>query len=792
MSQESVYGPYGTGEGKPGAPRSATLDRVASGPEQPRLRMRQRLAWFGAANRPPQSAVLDPLFSVLRANHPKANLEQLERAYHTAEHYHRGQTRKSGEPYITHPLAVATILAELGMTESTLCAALLHDTVEDTSYTIEQLQADFGEEVAQLVDGVTKLDKLTYGESAKAETIRKLVVATARDVRVLVIKLADRLHNLRTLSFLSPEKQARIARDTLEIFAPLAHRLGMNAIKWELEDLSFATLQPKVYDEIAELVAEAAPQRERQLREVIVQVKRDLADAGIKATVYGRPKHYYSIYQKMVVRGRDFSEIYDLVGLRVLVDSTRDCYGALGVLHTRWNPLPGRFKDFIALPKYNMYQSLHTTVLGPDNRPVEFQIRTHEMHQRAEYGVAAHWKYKEDPHAKAGASRGGTAKAGEDSGQVGNQLSWVHQLNQWQRETEDPGEFLDSLRFELNTSEVYVFTPKGDVLALVQGATPVDLAYAIHSQVGDRCIGARVNGRLVPLDSKLANGDICEILVSKSENAGPSRDWLGFVASPRARSKIRQHFTRERREESIEQGKELLSRQLRKSGLPLHRLLTVEHLTAVADSFRLPDVNALYGAVGEGNVGPQGVVQRLLEAEGGLEATQREVLEDHAVPRPSRRSRGKDDVGIIVQGDPDLWVKLAKCCTPLPGDDILGFITRENGVSVHRMDCTNASNLLNQPERIVPVEWATTSGVGYLVSVQVEALDRTGLLSELTRALSDQGVSITSALVSTTKDRLAKVRLTFECSDPKHLAHVIAQMRRVSGVYDVFRVSQGG
>ena len=786
MSEGSVYGPYGSGQGTPGSPRSTTLERVSSGPEQPRLRMRQRLAWFGAANRPPQSAVLDPLFSVVKANHPKTDLEQLERAYHTAEHYHRGQIRKSGEPYITHPLAVATILAELGMTESTLCAALLHDTVEDTSYTLDQLRADFGDEIARLVDGVTKLDKLTYGESAKAETIRKLVVATARDVRVLVIKLADRLHNMRTLSYLRPDKQQRIARDTLEIFAPLAHRLGMNAIKWELEDLSFATLQPKVYDEIVRMVAEAAPQRERQLREVIDQAQKDLAEAGIKATVYGRPKHYYSIYQKMVVRGRDFADIYDLVGLRVLVDTTRDCYGALGVLHTRWNPLPGRFKDYIAMPKYNMYQSLHTTVLGPGNHPVEFQIRTHEMHRRAEYGVAAHWKYKEEANGKGGKNNG------SDPDPDASQLNWVQQINEWQRETDDPGEFLESLRFELNTTEVYVFTPKGDVIALPKDATPVDMAYAIHSEVGDRCIGARVNGRLVPLSSKLSNGDICEILVSRAEDAGPSRDWLSFVTSPRAISKIKQHFTRERREEAIESGKDQLARQLRKSGLPIQRMLTVEHLTAVADSYRLANVDALYAAIGEGNVGAQGVVQRLVETAGGLEATVDEGSEDMRIAAPRRRSTGKNDAGVVVEGLPDMWVKLAKCCTPLPGDAIMGFVTRENGVSVHRRDCTNAANLLSQPERIVQVEWAATGGVGYLVAIQVEALDRTGLLSELTKALSDQGISITSALVSTTKDRLAKVRLTFECSDPQYLDHVINQMRRISGVYDVYRVSQGG
>lgn len=782
MVSEGVYGPYGSGTGVPGALHAESLERVSTGPEQPRLRMRQRLARLGAVNAP-QSAVLDPLFGVVRANHPRADLALLRRAYDTAEHYHRGQTRKSGDPYITHPLAVATILAELGMTEPTLAAALLHDTVEDTSYRLEQLQADFGEEIAALVDGVTKLDKVQYGESAKAETLRKMVIAMSRDIRVLVIKLADRLHNMRTLQYLRPDKQQRIARETLEIYAPLAHRLGMNAIKWELEDLSFATLQPKVYDEIVRLVAQAAPQRERQLREVIEQVEADLAAAEIKAVVYGRPKHYYSIYQKMVVRGREFDEIYDLVGLRILVDTTRDCYAALGVMHTRWNPLPGRFKDYIAMPKFNMYQSLHTTVLGPGNRPVELQIRTHEMHRRAEYGVAAHWKYKEDPNAT-------SAKIDPE----GTDLAWVHQLDQWSREEQDPEEFLDTLRFEVQTSEVYVFTPKGDVLALPRAATPVDLAYAIHTEVGNRCIGARVNGRLVPLDSQLSNGDMVEILTSKAENAGPSRDWLSFVVSPRAKSKIRQYFTRERREEAIDQGKDDLAKQLRKTGLPLQRLLTLEHITAVADSLRLPSVDALYAAIGEGSVSARSVVQRLMATEGGVEEATNETLEDAAATEVTRRRRSAarpgDDAGVVVAGAPGLWVKLAKCCTPVPGDEILGFITRENGVSVHRRDCTNATNLLTHPERIVQVSWAPTAGSGFLASIQVESLDRAGMLADITRALADQRVNITAASVRTSRDRVARIRLTFESSDPKHVQHVMGLIRKVAGVYDVYRVKQ--
>ncbi|OYN98412.1 RelA/SpoT family protein [Enemella evansiae] len=758
-----------------GATPAPPPNRLGSGPEQPRMSMRHRLARLGA--RQPQSAVLDPLFKVIRANHPKADTAVVERAYRTAEHYHRGQLRKSGDPYITHPLAVATILAELGMTEATLCAALLHDTVEDTSYTIEQLTADFGTEVAVMVDGVTKLDKIAYGDSAQAETIRKMVIAMAKDIRVVVIKLADRLHNMRTLHFLRPDKQTRIARDTLDIFAPLAHRLGMNAVKWELEDLSFSILQPKIYDEIVQLVAERAPQREAFLRKVTEQVNADLKAARIRATVTGRPKHYYSIYQKMVVRGRDFSDIYDLVGLRILVDTDKDCYAALGVMHVRWNPLPGRFKDYIAIPKFNMYQSLHTTVLGPDGKPVELQIRTNEMHRRAEYGVAAHWKYKETARA------GG---AGDDT-----DLNWVRSLNDWQKETTDPEEFLESLRYEINSGEVYVYTPKGDVITLPTGATPVDFAYAIHTEVGQRCIGARVNGRLVPLESELNNGDVVDVMTSKAEGAGPSRDWLSFVKSQKARNKIKHYFTRERREESIEQGREALAKQLRKAGLPMQRFLTVEHLTAVADHFKLADVSGLYAAIGEGHVSAQAVVHRLISIEGGQESAADEAAEDQ--PLAGRRRRTVSTVsgpGVAVAGDTDMWVKLAKCCTPVPGDDILGFITRGNGVSVHRRDCTNAAALLASPERLVDVSWAPTAESSFLVAIQVEGLDRQGMLSEVTRTVSDHHVNIISATVNTTRSRVFKARLTFETPDPTHLDALVQAVRRVPGVFDVFRVKQ--
>jgi len=777
----------------PAAVRPAVTPSPPPTPQPPRIapapaRVRARLARLGGTRHPNRAPMLEPLFRVVRATHPKADLGMIERAYRTAEKHHTGQLRKSGDAYITHPLAVATILAELGMTAPTLCAALLHDTVEDTDYTIDQLTKDFSEEIAMLVDGVTKLDKVKYGESAQAETIRKMVVAMAKDIRVLVIKLADRLHNMRTLGFLRQEKQERIARETLEIYAPLAHRLGMNTIKWELEDLSFSTLHPKVYDEIVRLVAERAPSRDEYLASVIDQVHEDLRAAKVKATVTGRPKHYYSIYQKMIVRGREFGDIYDLVGIRVLVESVRDCYAALGVLHARWNPVPGRFKDYIAMPKFNMYQSLHTTVIGPQGKPVELQIRSFAMHRRAEYGIAAHWKYKEDPNSPV------PEVAGPPSTEIGgpNEMPWVRQLVDWQRETSDPSEFLDSLRFEINNSEVYVFTPRGDVMSLPAGSSPVDFAYAIHTEVGHRCIGARVNGRLVPLESTLENGDVVEVFTSKAQGAGPSRDWLGFVKSPRARNKIKHWFSKERRDEAIEHGKDAIAKQLRKEGLPLQRLLSHETLTAVANSLRYPDVTGLYAAVGESHVSAQAVVRRLIETYGGEEGAAEDLSEGVRLPasRERRKRTARGDAGVIVKGATDILSKLARCCTPVPGDEIIGWITRGAGVSVHRADCANVENLQTQPERIVEVEWAPTAQSVFLVAIQVEALDRARLLSDITRVLSDYHVNILSAALTTTRDRIAKSRFTFEMGDPTHLGHVLKAVRSVEGVFDVYRVTQ--
>ncbi|MFW6639750.1 RelA/SpoT family protein [Nocardiopsis algeriensis] len=718
--------------------------------------------------------VLEPLIKTVRATHPKVDVRLIERAYEVAAHHHRHQKRKSGDPYITHPLAVATILAELGMQEATLAAALLHDTVEDTEYSLDELRADFGDEIAELVDGVTKLDKVKYGEATQAETVRKMVVAMARDIRVLVIKLCDRLHNMRTLRYLPAKaKREKKARETLEIYAPLAHRLGMNTIKWELEDLAFATLYPKRFDEIARLVSERAPRRDVYLQEVVEAVSDDLREAKIKATVKGRPKHYYSIYQKMIARNCGFEEIYDLIAVRVLVDSVRDCYAALGSIHARWNPVPGRFKDYIAMPKFNMYQSLHTTVIGPSGNPVELQIRTRAMHRRAEYGIAAHWKYKEDRNSKGAEKPKGTSD-----------MAWLRQLIDWQQETKDPGEFLESLRFDLSVQEVFVFTPRGDVISLPQGATAVDFAYAVHTEVGHRTVGARVNARLVPLESELHNGETVEIITSKDPDAGPSRDWLGFVKSARARNKIRHWFTKERREAAIELGKDEIAKVMRKQELPVKRLFSGEALIGLAGDLRYPDLDALYAAVGERQISAQSVVSKLVESMGGLESHTEDIAES-ALPTQTR-SRQPGNPGVSVEGDADVWARLSKCCTPVPGDDIVGFVTRGHGVSVHRADCVNAATL--DDDRKIRVEWSPTEDSLFLVALQIEALDRSRLLSDITRVLSDQHVNILSATVQTSRDRVAQSRFTFEMADPAHLGSVLRAVRNVDGVYDVYRV----
>ena len=719
------------------------------------------------------SALLAPVAERVRHANPEADIAVIERAFIRAESAHEGQLRKSGAPYITHPVAVAEILADLGLDPNTIAAALLHDTVEDTEYSAELLRKEFGDEIANLVDGVTKLDRLTYGPTAEAETVRKMVVAMAKDIRVLVIKLADRLHNARTWQYVSPESAARKARETLDIYAPLAHRLGMNAVKWELEDLSFKFLEPKKFDEIERLVAERSPSREKLTNEVVKAVESDLATEGITAKVTGRQKHLYSVYQKMVVRGREFNDIYDLVGIRVLVNDVRDCYAVLGAIHARWNPVPGRFKDYIAMPKFNLYQSLHTTVMGPTGKAVEIQIRTHEMHRRAEYGIAAHWKYKQG------------RKSGEDSPDV----LWLKQLHEWQQETTDVTEFLDALRFDLRTPEVFVFTPKGSVIALPQGSTPVDFAYAVHTEVGNKCVGAKVNGKLVSLEAPLTNGDVIEIVTNKGENAAPSRDWLNFVKSQRARSKIKAWFTRERREEAIDAGKESIARQMRKAGLPIQKILAGQTLLQLSHDLNYPDIETLYAAVGDGHISSSSVVEKLISSistEETHETPLTEMLSTGTAPRIARRSVS----GVNVEGIDDVLIKLARCCTPVPGDPITGFITRGSGVSIHRSDCVNVADLkFHQGDRIVKVSWDPGAKTVFLVNIQIEALDRARLLSDITRALSDQEVNILHAAVNTTKDQTAISRFTFEMADASHLDVVLASIRKIDGVYDVYRIT---
>lgn len=712
-------------------------------------------------------SLIDPLIGSLKEHYENVDEELLRRAFTIANEAHAGQVRKSGEEYITHPVAVSEILAELGLNTTTVVASILHDTVEDTPYSLDQLRHDFGDEVANLVDGVTKLDKLTYGPTAEAETVRKMVIAMSRDIRVLVIKLADRLHNARTWGYVSSESATRKARETLDIYAPLAHRLGMNAIKWELEDLSFAVIEPKKYEEITRLVAERSPSRDALTSEVISAVEEDLAKDGIQSTVTGRKKHYYSVYQKMVVRGRDFNDIYDLVGIRVLVNDVKDCYAVLGSIHARWSPIPGRFKDYIAMPKFNLYQSLHTTVIGPNGKAIEIQIRTYDMHSRAEFGIAAHWKYKQ----------GGDQKSPE--------MLWLRQLHEWQKETEDPSEFLEALRFDLGSPEVFVFTPKGSVIALPGGSTPVDFAFSVHTDVGLRCAGAKVNGRLVPLESKLSNGDVVEIVTNKSDSAGPSRDWLNFVKSPRARSKIKAWFSKERREEAIDAGRESIARQMRKAGLPLQKIFAGHALLELAHDLHYADIDALYSAVGDGHVSAASVIEKLIVSMGVEDSHPEPSVE--IIPTDNQVAK-RTSSAIKVEGVDDVLVKLARCCTPVPGDEIMGFITKGSGISVHRIDCRNASDLVeHQGERVVAVSWLAGAASVFLVNIQIEALDRARLLADVTRTLSEQHVNILSAAVSTSKDRVAISKFTFEMADAKHLDSVLAAVRNVEGVYDVYR-----
>ncbi len=727
---------------------------------------------------PTAAGELAPLLAAYRRRHPNAPIATIDRAYRTAAQAHGTQTRSSGENYINHPLAVAQIVADIGLDEVSITAALLHDAVEDTEITVEDVERDFGADVAAIVDGVTKLERIRFDsrEEQQAATMRKMLVAMAKDLRVLVIKLADRLHNMRTIASMPLDKQRRIAQETLDIYAPLAHRLGMQELKQQLEDLSFAALHPKRFAELDHLVSSRTPERDVYLAKAVAEVRAGLAELGIEAEVTGRGKNLWSIYEKMVVKGRDFDDIFDLIAVRVIVGSMKDCYAALGCIHGRWRPVVGRFKDFIAMPKFNLYQSLHTTVIGPSGKPIEVQIRTHEMHERAEWGVAAHWAYKD--------------KSG--SGDT-TDPDWLNRMMNWQEDVSDPAQFMLSLKSDLEQDEVYVFTPKGKVVPLPVGSTTVDFAYAVHTEVGHATIGAKVNGRLVALDHVLQSGDNCEIFRSKVETAGPSQDWLKFVASPRARNKIRQWFSRERRLDMIEAGRDELTNELRREGLPMKRVWKSPQLKSVVAELSYVDLDAMLAAIGEHHVSAKSVAQRIGKGfRSGDEDLQLPATVD--APRRERTAGEPLRVGVHVEGLDDLLVRLAKCCTPVPGDEIIGFVTRGRGVSVHRNDCANAAALMSeQATRVIDVEWdgAAQSGATFVTAVEVVALDRARLLRDVANALVDHHVNILSSETITSPDRVAKMRFEFEFANPGHVDAVLRTIKSIDSVYDAYRIVPG-
>ena len=704
-------------------------------------------------------------------HHDAGDIDLIRRAGVAAINAHEGQLRRTGEPYVTHPIAVAGITADLGLDEVTIAAALLHDAVEDTGVTTEWLSQEFGAQVSAVVDGVTKLDRLEFDskEAQQAATIRKMFIAMAQDWRVLLIKLADRLHNMRTISVMPMHRQRAIAQETLDVYAPLAHRLGVQQVKWQLEDLSFATLHPKRYAEIEQMVAARQPEREAYLGEVMETLSEKLKEFHIAAEVRGRPKHLWSIYEKMVVGGKEFDEIFDLVGLRIIVDEERDCWSALGAIHALWSPVQGRFKDYINSPKFNLYQSLHTTVIGPRGKSVEVQVRTHEMHRRAEYGVAAHWSYKE--------------------GASANEVAWMQRLADVEEEEADPIAFLEALKLDLGQDEVYVFTPKGRVIALVEGATPIDFAYAVHTEVGHHCVGAKVNGRLVPLETVLKSADVVEIVTSKSDGAGPSRDWLSIAQSSRAKSKIRQWFQRERREDAIEGGREELTKALRREGLPIATSLSSSALDAVIKSLNLEDLDALFMSIDSGQISALAVVQRLDRELRGGDAEQLPTTVTKA-PRTGRTSRRS--AGVYVEGLDDVMIHLARCCSPVPGDSIMGFITQGRGVSVHRDDCSNAVALAQRlGERIIDVEWDGSAGGQYRAVLEILAFDRSRLLLDVSRVVAEYHLNIIASSSTTSGSRIVRMIFDVELADPAHLSSLLAALKGVDGVFDAFRQLPG-
>jgi GTP pyrophosphokinase len=710
---------------------------------------------------------LSPLLTAYKSRHPKGSVSLINTAYEMARSAHANQNRSSGELYINHPIAVARIVADIGLDEVSIVAALLHDAVEDTEITISDVESNFGSEVSAIVDGVTKLERLQFDskEAQQAATMRKMLVAMARDLRVLMIKLADRLHNMRTIAAVPHEKQQRVAQETLDIYAPLAHRLGMQEIKQQLEDLAFAALYPKRYAELDHLVATRAPERNVYLAKTIGQVQQWLKEVKINAELTARGKHLWSIYEKMVQKGREFDDIYDLLAIRIVVQSEKDCYTVLGAIHGHWKPIVGRFKDYIAMPKFNLYQSLHTTVVGPGGKPIEVQIRTQEMHQRAEWGVASHWAYKD------------TVTEGD--------IDWLNRIIDWQGEVSDPSQFLEILKTDLEQDELFVFTPKGRVITLPVLSTPVDFAYAVHTEVGHSCMGARVNGRLVPLDYKLASGDTCEVLVSQGETSEPTEDWLEFVASPKARSKIKQWLTRERHEDLVENGRDELVERLRQAGLPAQKILSSQVLQDEVTLLSFESVNEFFAAIGDQRVDAVATVERMSKRmRDGLQPDQ---LSMSSVGGGNSNVNQKN--GVHIEGMPDVLVRLSRCCTPVPPDEVMGFVTKGRGVTVHRADCANATALAEDSARVVDVEWSSDgSSTMFVAAVEVKALDRSRLLRDVANALSDEHVNIVACTTHTGSDRVARMRFEFEFADPSHLQSVLRVIKRIDGVYDANRV----
>lgn len=716
--------------------------------------------------------LLDDLFAAVATYNPDPERELITRAFVAACILHGDQNRKSGEAYIHHPVGTALNCADLQLDSVTIAAALLHDVVEDTGTPITWIESEFGSEIAMLVDGVTKLTKMSFNsqEEEQAENFRKMIVAMATDIRVILIKLADRLHNMRTLCYLGKQKQIQKAKETLEIYAPLAHRLGINNVKWQLEDLAFAALHPRKYAEIQMWVSQRRADREDYVEQAAAFLREQLNKAGIDAEISGRAKHFYSIYDKMSRRGKEFNEIFDLTALRVLVESVKDCYGAIGIIHSVWKPLPGRFKDYIAMPKFNMYQSLHTTVIGPGGKPLEIQIRTFEMHQTAEYGVAAHWLYKEK---------------GDKST---DKLGWLRQMMEWQSETGDPREFMETLRIDLFEDEVFVFTPNGDVKNLAAGSTPIDFAYAVHTDVGNHTVGAKVNGRIVPLHHTLHSGDIVEIITSKSSR-GPSRDWLGIVVTPRAKQKVRQFFRREQREDSEHSGRDLLQEMLRREGLPAQKILSSKVFPQIVKEVGFQKADDLYIALGSGRLAARTVVNRILQHAGTMkEAVPEVAMLPTKAPELSQTAAASGEFGISVEGMSDIVVRMAKCCKPIPGDEIVGYISLGKGVTIHRRDCKNARALMRSPERFTNVSWQGLGGMAFRVEVQIEALDRNHLLEDVARTLSDSGVNIITGVVQTLPDGVVRDRFTLEVGDVRQLDNILANLRAIGTVYDAYRV----